>query len=150
MGWTHYDTVVTPPNTIEDLTNPQLIVIGNQYTADLNAYAAYLNCLADPLFAGIQNIRYHVNWVYEALNRLQSYSSQLMNEQVIINDSPLTYNTQPTDAADLVTQIETYISDVYIDDLNTAKLTYGVNQMVAYSKGDGSGDWTYYSTEVTA
>lgn len=150
MGWYHFDVVPDPPNTIEDLTNAQLIVIGDEYTADHNAYEAYVNCLSDPAFAEVQNLKYHVDFVYETLNRLQTYSSQLMNGQVVIVEDPLTYNTPPVDATDLVSQLETYIDDPYLNSLNTAKLTYGVNQMVAYSKADGSGDWTYYSTEVTA
>lgn len=150
MGWIHYDETVTPPNTIDDLTNSQLQVIGTQYTADLNAYEAYINCLNDAEFAEVQNIKFHVDWVYETLNRLQTYSADLMNERVIISSSPLTYNTMPVDATDLVSQIEAYIDDVYINELTTAKITYGVNRMVLYSKMDGTGDWTYYSTAVTS
>ena len=150
MGWTHYDVVPTPPNTITDLTNAQLILIGDQYTTDANAYAAFITLLSAVEFAAVQNLRYHVNWVYEALNRLQSFSSQLMKGQVLISTSPDVYNTPPTDAATIATQLGSYIDDPYINQLGSGKLTYGVNKMIAYSKADGTGDFTYYQTQVTA
>lgn len=150
MGWTHFDVVPTPPNTIADLTNAQLILIGDEYTADQNAYAAFVTLLSAVEFAGVQNLRYHVNWVYETLNRLQNFSAQLMNGQVLISTGPDVYNTPPTDASEIVTQLGTYIDDPYINELGSAKRTYAVNQMIAYSKADGSGDFAYYQTQVTS
>lgn len=150
MGWEHFDIIPDVPNTIEDLTNAQLIVIGDQYTLDKNAYDAFITVLADALFAGVQNLKYHVDWVYETLNRLQSYSALLMNGQVLTGTNPDTYNTPPVDATELVTQLGTLIDDPYINELGTGKLTYGVNQMILYSKSDGTGDFAYYQAEVTA
>ena len=149
MGWTHFDVVPTPPNTIDDLTNAQLILIGDEYTADRNAYAAFVNLLSAVEFAGVQNLKFHVDWVYRTLNRLQSYSAQLMNGQVQTGVDPVTYNTPPVDSTELVTQLDTLIDDPYINELGTGQINYAVNQMVAYSRADGSGDFTYYSTEVT-
>jgi len=143
MGWYHFDDIADPPNTLDDLTNPQLAVIGDEYTADHNAYEAYVNVLGDPLFAEIQNVKYHVDWVYEAMNRLQTYSAQLMNGQV-------GENTPPTSEAELVTQLETLIDDPYINGLGPGQKAYGVAEMVAYSKMAGDGDWAYYSAQVTA
>lgn len=147
MGWNHFDEIPDPPNTIEDLTNAQLQAIGDEYTADKNRYEAYVAILSDALFVGIENIKFHVDWVYDTLDRVQRYSAQLMNGQVETGSG---LNTPPTDAAGLVTQLDTLIDDPYINELNTAKITYAVNQMIAYSKADGSGDWAYYSAQVTA
>lgn len=150
MGWTHYDVVPDPPNTIDDLTNAQLVVIGNQYTADVNAYEAYINVLGDPEFDGVQNLKYHVDWTYETLNRIQSYSAQLMNGQVVISEDPLTYNTPPTSQTELNTQLDTLIDDPYINELNLVKINWATARMIEYSKADGTGDWAYYSSQVTA
>lgn len=150
MGWTHFDVVPTPPNTIADLTNAQLILIGDEYTTDQNAYAAFVTLLSAVEFAGVQNLRYHINWVYEALNRLQSFSAQLMNGQVLISTGPDVYNTPPTDASEIATQLGTYIDDPYINELGLGKRTYAVNQMIAYSQEAGTGDFAYYQTQVTS
>lgn len=148
MGWIHYDVVPDVPNTIEDLTNAQLIVIGNEYNLDHNAYEAYITVLNDAEFAEVQNLKYHVDWVYETLNRIQSFSALLMNGQYQTGTDPITYNTPPVDQADLNTQLDTVVDDPYINELGTAKINYATTQMIAYSKADGSGDWAYYSSEV--
>lgn len=150
MGWTHYDVVPDPPNTIDDLTNAQLIVIGNEYTADQNRYAAYITVFSDTEFAGIENIKYHVDWVYETMDRIQAYSAQLMNGQVVISTEPTVYNTPPTGQTELNTQLDTLIDDPYINELNTTKINWATSRMIEYSKEDGSGDWAYYSAQVTA
>lgn len=148
MGWTHFDVVPTPPNTISDLTNAQLILIGDEYTADTNAYEAFVDLLSAVEFAGVQNLRFHVNFVYTTLNRIQSYSIQLMNGQFQTGSNPVTYNTPPTDATELATQIDTLIDDPYINELNIGKITYSVNRMIAYSRENGSGDFAYYQSQV--
>jgi hypothetical protein len=142
-GWYHFDVVPDPPNTIEDLTNAQLVVIGNEYTLDHNAYQAYVVVLNDPEFAEVQNLKYHVDWTYETLNRIQQYSAQLMNGQY-------EENTPPVDQTGLNTQLETLVDDPYINGLNTAKINWATTRMIEYSKADGSGDWAYYSAEVTS
>lgn len=151
MGWIHYDVVVVPPNTIDDLTNAQMIVIGTQYSSDVNSYEAYLTCLSDPAFAEIQNLKYHVDWIFDALNKVQSFSSQLMNGiyQTGVDGlgNPI-YNTPPVTQTELATQLDTLVDDIHINDLVIAKLTYAVNQMVLYSQVGGTGNWAYYSTEV--
>ena len=144
MAWHAFDVVPTPPNTIDDLTNPQLAAIGDQYTARENKYTAYLNILTDPLFTGINNVKFHVDWVYSTLDNLQQYSAQLMNG---VYDGG---NTPPTTQAELVIALDTLVTDPDIVKLSTGQITYAVNEMVIWSKYDGSGDWTYYSTEVTA
>lgn len=149
MGWIHYDVVITPPNTITDLTNAQLIVIGNQFNSDVNAYRAYINVLSDPEFAGIENVKFHVDWVYELMYRIQQYSILLMNGEYVTSTEPLTYNTPPVDQTDLNNQLDG-IDDPYLNELNLTKINWAVARMIDYSKADGTGTWTYYEAEVTS
>ena len=151
MGWIHYDVVIPPPNTIDDLTNAQMIVIGTQYSTDVNRYEAYLTCLSNPEFAEVQNLKYHVDWIYDTLNKIQSFSNQLMNGLYQTGVDGLgdpIYNTPPTTQGELETQIDTVVDDIHINELGPAKIGYAVDQMVLYSQLAGTGDWTYYVSQV--
>lgn len=131
----HYDIVPDTPNTLDELSNAQLLVIANKYNNDIGLHKAYLETVHDPAFLGIFNIRYHVEWVYNLFDSVQELSTIIMSG-----------GNPPLSSTELVTALRN-LNNNDLNSLTVAQTTYIVNQMISYSKEDNTGDWTYYSSQ---
>lgn len=139
IGFTSYDDPEPVPTIAEllaSLTGPQRSGILNGF-AERTSVAVLKGELSLPSSI--------ILFFYGILKQMEQKAFELMNGQVVINEDPLTYNTPPVDVADLVSQMEPFFTD-----FTTVQLTAMANKMIAYSKSDGTGDWTWYESKVTA
>ena len=93
--------------------------------------------------------------LYRAIDAIEERARVLMRGEVLVTPaeydpetgeetSPAVYNTPPSTAGALLTQVQ----DDFADDFSGPQVQAILTKMVEFSKHDGSGDWIFYKTEV--
>jgi len=152
LGFTYYDTPPTPSvPTIQELIDA---LSGAQKTAILDGFTQKI--LPKKLSYDIPGLsRRVIQRLYEAIDSIEEMARSLMRGEVLITPAVIdpetgeittaaVYNTPPTSASELLSDVE----DAFIDVFTSTQVEAVLTRMVEYSKHDGSGDWTYYSANV--
>lgn len=145
LGFTYYDSVPVPVvPTIQEIIAG---LSGAQKTAILNGFVQKI--LPKQLAYNVPGLsRSVIRTLYKAVDSIEETSRLLMRGEVIITpgdeENPPVYNTPPASAAALLSAVQDEFSDVFTGPQVNAILS----AMIAWSKHDGTGNWTYYSTEV--
>ena len=151
IGFTYFDTIAThqEPTTAEivaSLTSQEKVAILNGFANKILPQRLKYQTTVP------KNIIIHL---YRKIDEIEERSRVLMRGEVLITPAiidsetgeittPAVYNTPPTTAAQLLSQVQ----DDFSDDFTSGQVTAILTKMVEYSKHDGSGDWTYYKTNV--
>jgi hypothetical protein len=148
-GFIHFDEVITPqkPTTQQLL----LLLTAAQRGGILDAFAKKVpkGVLAHTEVDGKIIDRRLISYFYDLLEDVRDKATEYMKEQILVTPAviedgvettPAVYNTAPTTQADLETELLPHF------DLTVPQMTSVCDKMVAYSKHDASGDWTYYAT----
>lgn len=152
IGFTYYDTVPSVPQPtlqelIEALSGAQKIAILNGFTKKtLAKQLAYTTPGLD---------RAVIQRLYQSMDSMEELSRSLMRGEVLVTPAvidpqtgevttPAVYNTPPASSGALLSAVQ----DAYVDIFTGAQVNAILTRMVEYSKWDGTGDWTFYSTQV--
>jgi len=93
--------------------------------------------------------------LYRAIDSIEERAREYMRGEVLITPAVIdpdtgevieeaVYNTPVETANELLTTIQ----DEFSEDFSSAQVQAILSKMVNYSKHDGTGDWTFYKTEV--
>jgi len=129
LGFTYYNTkpVVVPPTIIEMVAS----LSGEQKTAILDGFTNKI--IAKTLYYKTGIDKKIIIALYKAIDEIEEASRELMRSE-----------TPPATSNDLLLAIRDQFSNYF----NSTQITAILSQMVKYSKYDGSGNWTYYKSEV--
>ena len=97
----------------------------------------------------VYNIRTDVvKFFYNKISEIQDYATKLMKGQIEagIVDEEMTYVDVPTTKEDFTAIVAT----AFESDFSITQTTAVINKMIEYSKSDGTGDWAWYSSKITA
>lgn len=149
----------TQPTPVVELTTKQKIALLTvpQKTAILDAYINKIPAAHLDHKMGIA--RELLEDIYETLSTLQDTAKAYMRGEVVITpevshidpvtglkvvDTPAVYNTPPTTQSALGSVLQ----PLFIDTFTNAQVTAIVSAMVAYSKYDGTGTFTFYKNNI--
>ena len=127
-GFTFYDDISTPVLTTRELLQQ---LTGAQKVAILDGFAK--GKPASQLKSEIFVPTHVIEFFYKKIDDIEESCRVKMR-----GDNP----------PDSLTSLKDRVAPEYADDLSAAQVGAIIDEMVAYSKHDGSGDWDFYSTEV--
>lgn len=138
-GFKYYDNL--PPVNPTYMTPEQAMA-----SATLEQVQAYIDWYAQGLDATEIKAKYFINrsitnYVFGVIKKVEDLSTSLMREEVEISKG--IFNTKPKDITDLKNQ-----ASVIISKLPAEWIGLCIDNIVKWSKHDGTGDWVFYSTEV--
>jgi len=151
IGFTYYDSIPVPqqPTTAEivaSLTNVQKVAILDGFVKKI---------LPQRLKYQIDVPKIIIVHLYKKIDAIEERARELMRGEIVITSmiidpktgevtKPAVMNTPPTTVAQLLSQVQ----DDFSDDFTGGQVQAILTKMVAYSKHDGSGDWTFYKENV--
>jgi len=141
IGFTNYEAPPAEP-TLQELI---AALTAGQKTTVLDSFATGKGVVEVKDAAGIPTSV--VIRLYAEIKRIEDTSRLLMRGEYITGydgDGNPQYASAPTDAAELLAAVE----DEFVATFTSSQVEAILTKMVQYSKGDGTGTWTFYSTEV--
>lgn len=131
IGFQYFDTVANVQPTTQELLAQ---LSATQRTGILTGFSQRYSPMKIKKIYDDQGTKHIpkiiVIYFYEFFNDIQNSADSLMSSG--------TYTQL---------QLRDAVYDIYQDDFTQSQITAILNQRVQYSKSDGSGDWSYYSSQ---
>ena len=151
MAFTFYN--IKPVIVLPTISEIIASLTGGQKGQILNGFAKGTRPIVLARYIGIDQLA--VIRLYVKMDEMEEMSRSLMRGEVVITPAvidpetgevtiPVVYNTPPSNASGLLSAIQ----DAFSDDFTSGQVSAVLTKMVEYSKYNGTGDWTYYSSNV--
>lgn len=151
IGFTSFDvkedTTPTTQEVLALLTNEQKLFILDGFTNKVKPDVLHR-------MVEVSHPAYIVKYLYGKFADIRDESARRMRGEILITPavyddegnetSPAVYNTPPTTSTQLLNEIK----DQFAEDFNESQVSAILTKMVKYSKSNGTGNWTYYKTEI--
>lgn len=139
VGFTTFDEVVPKPTTQELLAS----LTAQQKLGILNSFAKKIS-------ATQVKHTYHIRkdviiYFYHMIESIKITSREVMRGlHQGLNEEDIPSNPVPVNATELAVQVDIIENNGF----SLSQIQAIINKMIAYSKSDGTGDWTWYSSKI--